>query len=346
MHTRSVPSRKTMSSTATPKFALGLPAPAKLNIFLHVVGRREDGYHLLQSAMLPIDLADSIDVEVLGDDRIVRDGDIVGSVEQDLCVRAAALLQRHSGCRLGARIDVRKRIPAGAGLGGGSSDAATTLLALNRLWRIDLGRAELAGLALRLGADVPFFIHGTPAFVEGIGERITPLPSRLLENCRTFALVHPQVHVSTQEIFSSPGLTRNTKPTTILGFSASGLVGSHYGTETAGTGTQGCGDRRSAAPVADGAAGSAAVFGVNEFFGVNDLEAVARHRFPEVDRALALLGQFGPARMSGSGSAVFVWVPDARRAQGVCDEVRSLQPDWRGWAVQALNEHPLRDWVA
>ena len=138
------------------RFALGLQAPAKLNLFLHVIGRRDDGYHELQSVFVPIDLADTIDLEIRDDGVLQRDGDIVGDLDRDLALRAARGLQAASGSRLGAIISVAKRIPAGSGLGGGSSDAAATLLALNRLWRLDWPRARLADLAATLGADVPF----------------------------------------------------------------------------------------------------------------------------------------------------------------------------------------------
>ena len=189
------------------RLLLGLPAPAKLNLFLHVLGRRADGYHLLQSLFVPIDLADTLDFELRADGRIGRGGDLTGPPERDLAVRAARALQVASGTALGADIEVAKRIPVGAGLGGGSSDAATTLIALNRLWRLDWPRDRLAALAARLGADVPFFLGGRNAWVEGIGEQLRPmdLPQA------GFWVVKPLAGVSTPQIFRHPALKRDTQ---------------------------------------------------------------------------------------------------------------------------------------
>ncbi|MCB2020272.1 MAG: 4-(cytidine 5'-diphospho)-2-C-methyl-D-erythritol kinase, partial [Burkholderiaceae bacterium] len=150
-----------------------LPAPAKLNLFLHVIGRRADGYHLLQSAFLLIDWCDTLHVERRSDGRLARHDLGAPLPADDLCLRAAFALQRESGTTLGADISIDKRLPSGAGMGGGSSDAATTLLALNRLWSLGWPRSRLMALGLTLGADVPFFLGGTNAFVEGIGERLT-----------------------------------------------------------------------------------------------------------------------------------------------------------------------------
>lgn len=193
------------------------PAPAKLNLFLHVVGRREDGYHLLQSVFRLIDCCDWVRFSPLAGARVAL-AHLLDGVEEDqeLCVRAARLLQAHTGCRKGVEIRLEKNIPVGGGLGGGSSDAATTLMVLNRLWGLGLGRPRLAELGLQLGADVPFFIFGQNAFVEGVGERLTPL---VLPAAWYLVLV-PPVAVSTREIFSLPNLTRNTKSVTISSFSA------------------------------------------------------------------------------------------------------------------------------
>ncbi len=183
------------------------PAPAKLNLFLHVVGRRPDGYHLLQSVFRFIDYGDSLRFRVRDDGRIIRSTGLVGvPPEKDLVVRAARLLQEHCGCTLGVEIAVEKHLPMGGGLGGGSSDAATTLLALNRLWNLKLARAELQQLGLQLGADVPVFIFGESAFAEGIGERLQPihLPAAW------YVVLVPPVSVPTAEIFAAPELTRNT----------------------------------------------------------------------------------------------------------------------------------------
>ncbi len=186
---------------------IAYPAPAKLNLFLHIVGRRPDGYHLLQSVFRLIDYCDSLRFSVRDDGQVIRSSQLAGVVpEQDLVVRAARLLQEHTGCRLGVEIAVEKRLPMGGGLGGGSSDAATTLLALNRLWQLDLSRADLQQLGLQLGADVPVFIFGESAFAEGVGERLQPihLPPAW------YVVLVPPVSVPTAEIFSAPELTRNT----------------------------------------------------------------------------------------------------------------------------------------
>ncbi len=186
---------------------LGFPAPAKLNLFLHIIGRRTDGYHLLQSVFQLIDAHDTVWLRPDESGKIVRLDPLSGvPAETDLIWRAAKLLQDHTGCRCGVALGLEKRLPMGGGVGGGSSDAATVLFALNRLWQLDLSRAELMALGLKLGADVPFFLFGRNAFVEGIGEIMTPVET----GERWFAVLHPQVHVPTPAIFRDPGLTRNT----------------------------------------------------------------------------------------------------------------------------------------
>jgi 4-diphosphocytidyl-2-C-methyl-D-erythritol kinase len=196
------------------------PAPAKLNLFLHVVGRRNDGYHLLQTAFRFIDYGDELSFVVRADGAIRRTTPMQGvPAERDLSVRAAQALQRETGCREGADIGIVKRLPMGGGLGGGSSDAATTLIALNRLWRTGLTRDRLQQLALTLGADVPVFVFGKNAFAEGIGERLQALQ---LPPAWYLILV-PELAVSTAEIFSAAELTRNTNAITIAAFSV-GLV--------------------------------------------------------------------------------------------------------------------------
>ncbi|MEJ2794777.1 4-(cytidine 5'-diphospho)-2-C-methyl-D-erythritol kinase [Iodobacter sp. LRB] len=185
------------------------PAPAKLNLFLHIVGRRSDGYHLLQSVFQLIDLADTISLRINEGGEIQHLNPLPGvPAESDLTVRAARLLQKETGCNKGVDIRVEKRLPMGGGVGGGSSDAATVMLALNRLWQLNLPRSRLMELGLSLGADVPFFIFGESAFVEGIGEIMTPVATPDVD----FVVLHPQVHVSTPQIFSDPDLTRNTPP--------------------------------------------------------------------------------------------------------------------------------------
>ncbi len=251
-----------------------LPAPAKVNLFLHVVGRRADGYHLLQSVFMLIDWCDRLHLERRNDGRIARDDLTPGELPaDDLCVRAARALQQATGCPLGVQIALDKRLPSQAGLGGGSSDAATVLLALNRLWGLHLGRAELARIGLTLGADVPFFIGGRNAWVEGIGEQMTPLdlPAGRL------VVVKPPGGASTPDIFASPALKRDSETATIQGF----------------------------------AANSSSDLGACMAFGRNDLQPVVQALCPEVGECIDWLASQGlSARMSGSGTAVFAALPD------------------------------------
>lgn len=193
------------------------PAPAKLNLFLHVTGRRDDGYHLLQSVFRFIDYGDSLTFKVRTDQRIVLTQALPSvPVERDLCYRAAQLLQTAAGIRQGVEITLEKHLPLGGGLGGGSSDAATTLIVLNRLWGAGLSRSALMRLGLQLGADVPVFIFGDNAWAEGIGEVLTPITL----DPAWYVVLIPPVSVPTATIFSAPELTRNTLPVTIPGFSA------------------------------------------------------------------------------------------------------------------------------
>jgi len=199
------------------------PAPAKLNLFLHILGRRQDGYHELQTCFQFVDLCDEISIEVRSDGRICRAVEIPGlPAEADLCIRAAKALQAASGAALGADIWLAKKIPVGGGLGGGSSDAATCLLALNHLWGIHWPREKLAALGLKLGADVPVFVHGRVAWAEGVGERLTPLYPPLAPKEANYLILKPNVSVSTAAVFQDPELTRNSPPITIHGFLASG----------------------------------------------------------------------------------------------------------------------------
>jgi 4-diphosphocytidyl-2-C-methyl-D-erythritol kinase len=195
------------------------PAPAKLNLFLHIVGRRPDGYHELQSCFQFVDLCDEITLEVRDDGRIRRLVEIDAVAEDaDLCVRAARALKTAAGCALGADISVLKRIPLGGGLGGGSSDAATCLVALNHLWKLNWPVDDLAALGLQLGADVPVFIRGRVAWAEGIGERLTPLYPPLAPPETNYLILKPKISVSTAEVFQDIDLTRNSQPITIHGF--------------------------------------------------------------------------------------------------------------------------------
>ena len=254
-----------------PTHLYGLPAPAKLNLFLHVTGRRADGRHTLQSVFELIDLADTVDLTLREDGHILRTGDVIGDIGQDLCVRAAEALKHESGVTLGAEIRVTKRIPAGAGLGGGSSDAATTLIGLNRLWGLNFTREQLARIGLTLGADVPFFLFGRTAWAESIGESLSPvtLPAS------RYVLLWPAESLSTAKIFQDPLLTRNTKSVKMAVFSD--FVKTHKAMT----------------------------------FGRNDLQDVAMRHLPAVGHALKLLESRGwSARMTGSGSAVFAVLDD------------------------------------
>jgi 4-diphosphocytidyl-2-C-methyl-D-erythritol kinase len=198
-------------------------APAKLNLFLHILGRRPDGYHELQTCFQFVDLCDEITIEVRADGLIRRAVEIPNlPAEADLCIRAARALQEATGSTLGADISLAKKIPVGGGLGGGSSDAATCLLALNRLWGINWPAEKLAALGLKLGADVPVFVHGRVAWAEGVGERLTPLYPPLAPIEANYLILKPNVFVSTAAVFQDPELTRNSAPITIHGFLASG----------------------------------------------------------------------------------------------------------------------------
>jgi 4-diphosphocytidyl-2-C-methyl-D-erythritol kinase len=199
------------------------PAPAKLNLFLHILGRRPDGYHELQSCFQFVDLQDEISIQVRKDGAIRRLVEIPGVAQDaDLCLRAGRALQAATGCVLGADIGLLKRIPIGGGLGGGSSDAATCLVALNHLWGLKLAQEELAAIGLKLGADVPVFIYGRVAWAEGVGERLTLLYPPEAPSETNYLILKPNVFVATAAVFQDPELTRNSAPITIHGFLASG----------------------------------------------------------------------------------------------------------------------------
>ena len=287
--------------------SLRLAAPAKVNLFLHIVGRRDDGYHLLQSLFELIDWCDEVLLTATSGPELSRAGDLVGPVEQDLALRAAQALQttpawHKAGCP-GAQIEVKKSIPSGAGLGGGSSDAASTLIGLNRLWGLGLDWEGLAEIGLGLGADVPFFVHGKPAFVEGIGEKITPVASRP----RWLVIAVPRSPVATSQVFGSPELTRDTKPLKIAGFAEAAT-----------------------SPV--------------WVFGHNDLEPVTRAAFPEVDLVLGQMTRLAEnekiateaVRMSGSGGAVFCSAPSAEIAQRLIEGMREFQQSSQGECLAHL----------
>ena len=270
-------------------------APAKLNLFLHIVGRRDDGYHLLQSVFQLIALGDTLHFDVRDDAAIVRTTDLPGvPAESDLVVRAARLLQSTAAARglpvAGADIAIDKRLPMGGGIGGGSTDAATTLVALNHLWQLGLTRAELMQLGLQLGADVPFFLSGGNALVEGIGEQLTPMATPPA----WFVLVHPGVSVPTPVIFRDPELTRDSKPVKMSDFS-NRLPG----------------------------------------FGKNDLQAVAARAFPPVADALKWLSRHGEARMTGSGACVFAAFATESDADAVLSDLPSEWRGWKTRTLDA-----------
>jgi len=283
-----------------------IAAPAKLNLFLHVIGRRPDGYHLLQSVFVLIDWVDTLHVERRSDAALRRHDLADPLPADDLCLRAARALQQASGTTLGADIHVLKRVPAGAGLGGGSSDAATTLLALNRLWALHWPPERLEALALTLGADVPFFVHGRNAFVQGVGEQITPveLPATWL------AVVKPAASLGTAAVFGSADLERATPPVILADFLAD-------------TSLSDC-DR--------------------EGFGRNDLQAVAQRECADVGHAARWLRErFGNSRMSGSGSAVFARAGTGDRPVATWS-AEDLPPRWVGRMCRSLSVHPLLHW--
>jgi 4-diphosphocytidyl-2-C-methyl-D-erythritol kinase len=200
--------------------SLTLPAPAKLNLFLHIIGRRPDGYHLLQTVFQFLDIADTLHFHRREDTVLTLSPELPGvSTENNLIIRAARLLQAYTGCPLGADIQLEKHLPLGGGLGGGSSDAATTLLGLNSLWQLGLSLRELAQLGLQLGADVPVFVQGHSAWAEGVGEQLSPV---LPPECWFFVL-SPPTNINTAQIFQHPELTRNTPAITLAAFLQGGV---------------------------------------------------------------------------------------------------------------------------
>jgi 4-diphosphocytidyl-2-C-methyl-D-erythritol kinase len=281
-------------------------APAKLNLFLHITGRRADGYHLLQSVFMLIDWCDRLHFELRSDGIISRsDTSAQPLPADDLCVRAARALQAATGTRLGAHIHLEKHIPAQAGMGGGSSDAASCLLALQRLWGVRLPAGELGALALSLGADVPFFLFGSHAWVEGVGEQLSPIA---LPAAR-FWVIKPASGLSTPSIFGSPSLKRDSEAATIMSFAAHS---------------------------------SDQIFK----FGRNDLQPVAQKLCPDISQALECLYAQGlQGRMTGSGSAVFACIPADFSAVIETNACFPGLPDqWQARPCSNLEKHPLAGW--
>lgn len=265
-----------------------LPAPCKVNLCLNIIGRRPDGYHDLQTAFQLLDYADQLSFALADTLQI---GALSGVATTDnLIYRAARKLQAATGCVAGANIQLQKRIPSGAGLGGGSSDAATTLIGLNLLWGTGLTLDELAILGLELGADVPVFIQGRSAWAEGVGERLESLTLPP----RWFVVIQPDCQISTREIFSHPDLTRNSSPITIARFLELGSS--------------------------------------------NDCEAIARMLYPQVDEALQWLCRWGLARMTGTGSCVFLDVETQAQAEAI---QAAVPAKWGSFSAKGLNESSL-----
>ena len=267
------------------------PAPAKINLFLHVTGRRDDGYHELQTLFQLLDWGDQVRICPTDGPGIKRLSCTYGVPEdEDLVIRAARLLQRETGCGSGAEIGVRKRIPPGSGMGGGSSDAATVLLVLNRQWGCGLNPIDLARLGARLGADVPVFVHGNSAMATGIGEVLDPV--ELGE--RAYVLVFPPYSLSTAAVFSDPGLVRNS---------------GHISVDEALSGG-----------------------------GRNDCESVVCRLVPEYRQIINRLQAWGPARMTGTGSGIFIPMPDKKSAMSAAEEIKSL---YNVRAVSGIDRSPV-----
>ena len=283
-------------------------APAKLNLFLHITGQRSDGYHLIQSVFMLIDWCDTLHFELRLDGKISR-SDINTDAQmpteslpiEDLTIRAARALQQACGTTLGVHISLEKVIPIQAGMGGGSSNAASCLLALQRLWGVSLPRSKLLAIALSLGADVPFFLSGGHAWVEGVGEIITPISLPAGQ----FLVIKPSAGLSTQSIFSSPSLKRDSETATIVGFAANA-----YG------------------PIFE--------------YGHNDLQPVAMNLCPSITQSLDWMkARKLQGRMTGSGSAVFAHLPHGIDNSNVDSD--SID-DCKIRKCSNLEVHPLAGW--
>ncbi|MEJ6516210.1 MAG: 4-(cytidine 5'-diphospho)-2-C-methyl-D-erythritol kinase [Pseudomonadales bacterium] len=265
-----------------------LSAPAKINLCLLITGRRPDGYHDLQTAFQMLDICDTLSFEL--SDQLSVESNIDLPVQTNLVYLAAKLLQEFSATKQGATIHLDKFLPMGAGLGGGSSDAATTLLGLNRLWNLNISAEELMRLGRQLGADVPVFVFAQSAWGEGIGEVLTPLVLK----SSFYLIVSPNCHVDTARIFSHPELTRDSSTITIARFLEHGAR--------------------------------------------NDCEIVVRELYPEVDEVLLWLNKWGPAKMTGTGSCVFLQFDSRLEAQSVAKQVPE---QWTTFVAQGLDKSPV-----
>ena len=289
---------------------LTLPAPAKLNLFLHITGRRDDGYHLLQSVFQLLDYSDEIQLSLTNDGLISRAKDSDAEklnipFDSDLCVRAAKLMQSNSNDKFslssGVEIHLKKNLPIGGGIGGGSSNAATVLHGLNTLWRCNLSTNELADLGLQLGADVPIFVRGFSAWAEGIGEQLTPLK---LEE-KWFVVIHPNIFASTADIFADQGLTRDCDTLKIARF----LEGNRVS------------------------------FLSDEFRNV--FEPIVTKKYPEIATAIDWLSSFSPARLTGTGSCVFASFNNESDATKVLEALSKSNHGWLGFAAKGVNQSKL-----
>jgi len=295
--------------------SLELIAPAKLNLFLHIIGRRADGYHSLQTLFELIDLADTLNFSLdapVGE--ILIEPDVEGvALTDNLIYKAAELLRSLVGQpKLSARIRVDKKIPMGAGLGGGSSNAATCLVALNKLWKLGLHKQNLAQLGLELGADVPIFIYGQTAWAEGVGERIQAIevPPRL------FVVLSPACHVSTEEVFSHEQLCRDTAPLTLslLSLAENASLDWHS---------------------IESAWRSKLLH--------NDCEAVVYNSYPEVNKAAQWLGQYGPCQLTGTGACLFLALEDTVEGRRLAQKIQQETPaPWQSIVTRSLSQSPLR----
>ena len=269
------------------------PAPAKLNLFLHVTGQRPDGYHELQTLFQLLDWGDEVSIEPLDEPGITRPRAAYAVQEaDDLVVRSALLLQAETSCRQGARIEVKKRIPVGAGLGGGSSDAATVLVVLNHLWGCGLDIDDLASMGIRLGADVPVFVRGYSALASGLGDELQSVDL----GDRYYLLVFPGFSISTGDVFMHPDLPKKTSKISL----AEALAG----------------------------------------VGRNDCELVVKKQFPHLRQMLKDLQQWGPARMSGTGSTLFISMPDEKTAKSTAQAIKCR---YNVRAVRGVDRSPLHE---
>ena len=289
------------------------PAPAKLNLFLHITGQRADGFHDLQTVFQFLDFGDVLHFGVRTDGQLRRVTDVPGVPEaEDLMIRAARLLQAETGCTQGADIHIEKNLPMGGGLGGGSSDAATTLVALNDMWRLGLDEDQLATLGLQLGADVPVFVRGRAAWAEGVGEKLEPMT--LPEPW--FVVLAPGIQVSTAKLFSDTQLTRDARPIKIRDY-------------LSWVGSGGAGNVSGALFCQDGESCVGNVF-----------EPLVRAKYHEVDAALTDLMQFAPARLTGTGGCVFAAFENESQARQVAEQ---LEGDWQTIVAAGCNRSPLFD---